>query len=115
MDRKAKIRAYKETPRPMGVFRVRNVVSGRWLIGRSVDLPAALNRQRAQLRLGGHTNRALQADWNELGAEAFAFDVLDTLTRSDAPGYDPADDLRALEAMWEERLTAEEVSRYDRK
>ena len=99
----------------MGIFRVRNVVSGRWLIGRSVDLPAALNRQQAQLRLRAHPNRVLQADWNELGAESFAFEVLDTLTPSDAPGYDPAVDLQALEAMWEERLSAEEVSRYDRK
>jgi hypothetical protein len=103
-DRKALIRAYKESHRPMGVYRVRNVVDGRSLVGASVDLPSILNRERTQLRFGGHRNAALQRDWNALGPDAFAFEVLDTLTRPDVPTYDPADDLRVLEAMWLERL-----------
>jgi hypothetical protein len=105
MNRKELIRAYKETRRPMGVYRVRNIHDGRSLVGRSVDLPASLNRERAQLRMGGHRNTALQRDWNALGPDAFAFEVLDTLTPPvDQPGYDPADDLRVLEALWLERL-----------
>jgi hypothetical protein len=40
-----------------------------------------------------------------MGANAFTFEVLDTLTAPpDQPGYDPADDLRVLEALWLERL-----------
>jgi hypothetical protein len=35
----------------MGVFQVRNTVTGQVLIGASTDLPAMLNRLRAQLRL----------------------------------------------------------------
>lgn len=105
MDRKALIRQYKESRRPMGVFRVRNTADGRSLVGTSVNLPAMLNRQRAQLRLGAHPNRALQRDWNELGAEAFEFEVLDTLTPSDAPDYDPSGDLRVLEDLWLEKLS----------
>ena len=105
LDRRALRRAYKETPRPMGVYRVRNVHDGRSLVGRSTDLPAILNRERTQLRLGGHPNRALQADWNALGPDAFAFEVLDTLEPpKDTAGYDPADDLRVLEALWLDRL-----------
>jgi hypothetical protein len=35
-------------------------------------------------------NRALQADWNALGGEGFAFDILDTLTPPvDAPDWNP--------------------------
>ena len=45
MDKKAVIRQYKETRRPMGVFQVRNKVDGKVMIGVSVDLPAMLNRQ----------------------------------------------------------------------
>lgn len=104
MDRKEQIRAYKESPRPMGVFRVRNIANGRSLVGSSVDVPAMLNRQRFQLGAGGHPDRALQADWNESGADAFVFETLDTLEPSDEPGWDPAVDLRALEAMWLEKL-----------
>jgi hypothetical protein len=46
-----------------------------------------LNRQRAQLSMGAHANRALQKDRDELGSEAFEFEVLDELT-PDA-GYGP--------------------------
>ncbi len=104
--RKAAIRAYKEGARPMGVYRVRNVSSGRSLIGASKDLPAMLNRQRAQLRGGAHPNRSLLGDWNGLGAAAFAFEVLDTLEPREEAGYDPADDLRALLELWREKLLA---------
>ncbi len=104
MNKKELSRAYRETRRPMGVYRVRNTIDDRSLVGRSVDLPAILNRERAQLRLGAHRNAELQRDWNALGPDAFAFEVLDTLTPPDRAGYDPADDLRILEALWLERL-----------
>jgi hypothetical protein len=98
-------RAYKESRRPMGVYQVRNTRDGRLLVARSVDLPSALNRERAALRFGAHANAALQRDWHALGPDAFAFEVLDTLTPPEGnAAYDPADDLRVLEAMWLERL-----------
>jgi hypothetical protein len=100
MDRKALIREYKADRRPLGVFQVRNTLSGKVFLGSTVDLPSMLNRQRAQLQMGAHPNRPLQADWRAHGADAFAFEVLDTLTPSDEAGYDPAADLRTLEAMW---------------
>ncbi|MFO0981392.1 MAG: GIY-YIG nuclease family protein [Planctomycetota bacterium] len=105
MDRRALIREYKESRRPMGVYRVLNKLSGRSLVGASTDLPAMLNRQRAQLRMGAHRNRALQSDWNALGADAFAFEVLDTLSVPARPDYDPSEDLRVLEELWLVRLS----------
>jgi hypothetical protein len=104
MDRKELSRQYKETRRPMGVYRVHNRVHDKSLVGASVDLPAILNRHRAQLRMGGHTNRALQKDWNELGPDAFAFEVLDTLSAPDRPDYDPYPDLHTLEELWLQKL-----------
>ena len=89
----------------MGVYRVLNTHDGRSLVGRSVDVPSILNRERTALRFGTHQNAALQRDWNALGPDAFVFEVLDTLTPpDDQPGYDPSDDLRVLEALWLERL-----------
>jgi len=104
MDKKALTREYKENARPMGVFQIRNTINGKVLIGTSVNLPAILNRHKAELRLGGHRNRALQQDWNEFGADAFEFEILDTLPASDRPAYNPADDLKALEELWLEKL-----------
>jgi hypothetical protein len=104
MNKKELTRAYKQNRRPMGIYRVHNTSNGRSLVGRSVDLPAILNRERAQLRLGVHRNAALQRDWNQLGAAAFVFEVLDTFSPPDEAGYDPAEDLKVLEALWLERL-----------
>jgi len=104
VDRKEQIRAYKETPRTMGVFRVRNVRNGKSLVGSSLDVPAMLNRQRFQLESGSHPDRALLADWRESGPEAFVFEVLDTLKPAEEGGHDPAAELKALEELWLEKL-----------
>jgi len=103
-DRKVLIREYKESRRPMGVFQVRNTTNGKCLIGTSVDLPSMLNRLRTQLRLGAHGNRELQQDWNRLGSDAFAFEVLDTLPPADQADHDPTDDLGVLERLWLDKL-----------
>lgn len=103
-DRRALIRQYKETPRPMGAYCVRNTVNGKALIGVARDVPGKLNSHRAQLRMQAHRNAALQQDWNAFGADAFVFEALDLLQPSDRPGYDPGDDLRVLEQLWLDKL-----------
>ena len=103
-DRRELIRQYKETPRPMGVYAVRNLTNGKVLIGVARDVPGKLNGHRAQLRMRSHRNAALQADWDALGADAFAFEALDLLAPSPEPGHDPGDDLRVLEELWLQKL-----------
>ena len=105
MDRKALIREYKETPRPMGVYQIRNTVNGKLFVGSSKDLPSMFNRHRAALRMGSHQNRELQKDWGEFGADAFEFEVLDELTPQERPDYNPSDDLKALEQLWLDKLS----------
>ena len=102
--RKELIRAYKETPKAFGVYRVRNTVNGKSLVGASRDMRARLNRHEAELSLGIHPNKALLGDWKALGKSAFEFEVLDALEPSDKPGYDPKDDLDVLEALWLDKL-----------
>lgn len=114
-DRKALIRQYKESARPMGVGVVRNLRDGRVYVFAGRDLPALLNRNQAQLRLGAHPSRSLQADWDSLGREAFEVVVLDTLPPAEDPAHDPTDDLRALEAMWLEKLAPFEPAGYNRR
>jgi hypothetical protein len=104
VDRKDLVRRYKEMPRPMGVYRVRNTSDEVSLVGCSADLPAILNRSRFQLDAGMHPNRALQADWTRHGPQAFLMETLDTLEWPDQPDYDPSADLRTLAALWVDRL-----------
>lgn len=96
---------YREAGTPMGIFAVRNTRNGKVLIGGTMNLPGALNRAGFSLRLGGHSNRELQRDWNEMGPDAFTFEVLDELERGNPdPSHDYRDDLAALEALWLEQL-----------
>ena len=112
IDRKARIREFKESSPAAGVYRVRNTAAGKSLIGSTVNLPGMLNRQRFQLANGSHPDAELQADWKELGPSAFEFEVLDRLEPGNDPARDPAEDLSVLKAMWIERLTASGESLY---
>jgi hypothetical protein len=104
MDRKQMKRAYKEAVKSMGVYRIKNLAEGRSLYGASHDLDARLNRHRAELNFGVHRNPTLQADWKRLGAEAFAFEVIERLRPpKDEPDFDPSADLEALLELVQER------------
>jgi len=89
----------------MGVFRVLNKVDQKSFVGSSVDVRAALNRQRFQLTGGLHPNPALQADWERLGPEAFDFETLDLLKPVEDSEADLAEELKVLETLWLEKLT----------
>jgi hypothetical protein len=89
MDRKALIREYKANARPMGVFQVRNVLSGKVFLGSTVDLPSMLNRQRSQLQMGAHPNRQLQADWRAHGAGTLEAMWLAKVAPFGERGYNP--------------------------
>ena len=103
-DRKTLLRAYKQTPPAAGVYRVRDTVSGGYLLGSSLNLPGILSRHRFSLELGRERCRDLQRAWDVDGPEAFAFEVLDTLDPSDDPGEDAAEEVRLLEELWRARL-----------
>lgn len=113
MDRRKDLKKqYREMPRDMGVYRIRNTVNGKSLVDCSRDIKAALNRHQAELRMGTHLNKALQADWGALGADVFVFEYLELLKPLDQPGYDPEDDLRELRGMWVAKLFSGGEERY---
>lgn len=114
IDRKALVRQYKETPRTAGVAVARNRSNGKRFVFGGVDIPALINRHRTQLKIGSHPNRALQADWNALGADQFDFEVVDTLAAPETADVDQRDDVAALEALWLEKLAPYEPARYNK-
>jgi hypothetical protein len=97
-------RAYKEAPKPGGVFCVRNLRTGKVYFGSSMNVHGPLNRIRFELNTNRHPTPALQEDWNRLGPEAFAFEILELVKPSDKPGFDPAEELTLLEQIWMEKL-----------
>ena len=82
MDKKARIKEYKDTPRPMGVYQIKNKKNNKILIGSSSNLPAILNRYRAELKMGSCRNMVLQKEWKQFGPEAFEFTEIEILERN---------------------------------
>lgn len=62
--------------RVCGVYRIRNVVSGRFYVGSSEDIYRRFESHRRKLRKGTHTNVGLQLSWIKNGEDAFRFDIL---------------------------------------
>jgi len=109
MDNKAKSRkelnrAYAERVKPAGVFQVKNLANDKVLLGSSLNLEGSLNKHRFMLKIGSHTNKPLQADWNEFGPEQFAFEILEEVVRKDDPNFNLSDELSLLEMLWLEKL-----------
>jgi hypothetical protein len=64
-----------------------------------------LNSIRFQLKMGTFLpSPGLAKDWQEMGDQNFVVEVLDELKPVDDPAYDYRDDLKALEAMWLDKL-----------
>jgi len=101
MTKKELKREYLQNHRPMGVYQIRNMVNDKALIGASLDLPGIINRHKFQLKMGNHPNAALQAEWNEFGAENFAFEILDEITPQE--GRNNQEELTFLEELWLEK------------
>jgi group I intron endonuclease len=61
----------------IAVYRIRNIVSGKFYIGSSSNLYERWRTHRQQLRSGKHSNHHLQASWLKHGEEAFKFEILE--------------------------------------
>jgi len=97
-------RAYKESPRQAGIFQIKNTHTGKILLGSSTNLHGPLNKHRFMLSIGGHDNAGLQKDWNQFGADAFSFDILEIVKPSNDPLFNLDDELTLLEQIWLEKL-----------
>jgi hypothetical protein len=111
-DLKTAKKMYRQTLRPMGIFQIKNLASGKIHIGRAMDLNGRINSEKFQLKNHMHMNRDLQNDFNALGEDKFVFEILDLLQPKDDPQYDYSGDLQTLEAMWLEKLQPFDVKGY---
>jgi hypothetical protein len=87
---------------PMGIYAVRDRVSGHLLLGASRNVHAALNRVRFELRMGKHADHLLQAAWNRSGVDGLAFEVLELVKEREDADFDYGSELKALEQMYRE-------------
>ena len=99
-------RQYKEAHPPMGVYAIRNLNTGQCYVLASMNVEAAMNRDRFELRFKGHRNTELQRDWFAYGADQFHFEVLDLLKKRVDPDFDYKAELASTLALWREELKA---------
>jgi hypothetical protein len=102
VDKKALKLNYLQTPRPIGIFSVRNLVNEKVFVGKSENLDGIFNRTKFQLKANCHNQKDLQTDWNELGSEKFEFEVLEQLESRE--NLDIKKELEFLEDLWLEKL-----------
>jgi hypothetical protein len=95
---------YQQNAPPMGVFLIRNTVNDKVFLGSSLNLPGIMNRHKFQLANGTHPNKELQSDWNELGSNKFAFEIVDELAARAGTDVDYRTELNSLENLWLEKL-----------
>lgn len=103
-DKKTLKQDYKNTPRTLGVFLIRNTVNDKVFLVAAIDLAGGLNRHKFALNAGGHVNRTLQHDWTELGAGKFEFEIVEELQPPNDPSFNPRRELDFMETMWLEKL-----------
>ena len=103
-SRKELNREYVERVKPSGVFQVKNIVNNKVLLGSSLNLEGSLNKHKFMLKIGSHINKALQKDWDEFGADQFAFEILEEVKVIDHPNFNLKDELTLLEQIWLEQL-----------
>lgn len=119
--RKELVEEYMNTPRPMGVFQIRNKQSGKIYVTSSTNLPGAFNSQKAKLSSDYHVSPALQKDWKTLGEDAFAFEILEELEPDPQAAHDLkqqkiyADKVAQMEKAWMEKLQPFDEKGYNRR
>ena len=87
---------------PMGIYLIRNRETGQVLLASSRNVVGALNRIQFELRLGSHTNRALQAEWDRYGPGGFEFEIVEVLKEREDASFDYDDELRTLVLIYRE-------------
>jgi hypothetical protein len=97
-NRKELLEKYKEIKTYMGVVQIKNSINGKILIASYPNLKNKWLTLQGQLASGRHVNSQLQKDWNELGPEAFSYEVLEERKTDDVT--DVRWEIKQMEKKW---------------
>ena len=116
MDRKKELKEqYKQMKTEMGIFIIQNKINNKYLLVTTQNLHGMINRTRFQLKSGGHPNRELQKEWNELGEGNFIFTILETLDYDkDESKTDYSEELKIMDIIWSEKQSYKNMEAYNK-
>ncbi|MFY9216784.1 MAG: GIY-YIG nuclease family protein [Tepidanaerobacteraceae bacterium] len=110
--RKELLEQYKQIKTYIGIIQIKNNVNGKIFIDTCSNLKNRWFTLKWNLDMGRHPNSKLQKDWNELGQDAFAYEVLE---KKEA---DKVDDIRwelkKMKNNWLEKLQPYEDRGYNK-
>lgn len=96
---------YKERTMIGGVYVVRNTQNGKFLLESAQDIQGSKNRFDFSQKTNSCVSMKLQKDWAEQGAQTFAFELLEELTKGETQtDAEFKADLQILKEMWAEKL-----------
>ncbi|MFD0698992.1 GIY-YIG nuclease family protein [Paenibacillus sp. GCM10027628] len=100
--RKELLEEYKQIKTYMGAIKITNKADGKIYVDSYPNLKNKWMTIQAQLDMGRFANSQLQKDWKELGAETFAYEVLE---EKEADGVaDVRWEVKQMEKRWLEKL-----------
>ena len=108
MNRKEAIEECKTRKALRGVFAVRCTATGQVWVDSSPNLDAARNSVWFFLSHAYHPNKAMQAEWNTHGEQAFQFEILEKLDDDLSP-LAVGDLLKERRRHWVEQLGAQKI------
>lgn len=94
---------YKDTEIEGGIYCIRNTKNEKVYVESTKNFKTMSGR-RLLLNMGSHTNKALQGDWKEYGAEAFEFEILEVLKKKETGYFNEKEELKKLEEKWLKKL-----------
>ncbi|MDC2865826.1 MULTISPECIES: GIY-YIG nuclease family protein [unclassified Bacillus (in: firmicutes)] len=104
MNRKKELKQlYKETEIEGGIYCIRNIKNEKVYVESTRNFKTMSGR-RLLLNMGSHTNKALQDDWKEYGADVFEFEILEVLKKKETGYFNEKEELKKLEEKWLEKL-----------
>ncbi len=100
--RKELLEQYKQIKTYIGIIQIKNNVNGKIFIDTCSNLKNRWFTLKWNLDMGRHPNSKLQKDWNELGQDAFAYEVLE---QKDAGKVEDIRwELKKMKKKWLEKL-----------
>jgi group I intron endonuclease len=65
------------------IYKIRNVVNGKFYVGSTVDSRVRFQTHRRNLKKGKHQSPHMQAAWNKYGEDCFKFEVVEIVECSE--------------------------------
>lgn len=111
--RKQLLEQFKQIKTYMGVYKITNTANGKIYIDSCPNLKNKWLTLQGQLDMNYFANAALQQDWNEFGAEAFHYEVLEQ--KEVEKGTDRKWAPKQMKKTWLEKLQPYDDKGYNKK